>query len=105
MFSSVTQAGSVRTRDITIRIAGKLRTHGSDVDVRSVVCRIAPDVHVQLRHRRMRWPLAGFILMIDEFRPDNGATRFVPGSHQWANDPEDVMLNCDVDLVVRTMTA
>ena len=25
------------------------------------------------------WPLVGFILMVDEFRPDNGATRFVPG--------------------------
>jgi ectoine hydroxylase-related dioxygenase (phytanoyl-CoA dioxygenase family) len=27
------------------------------------------------------WPLVGFILMIDAFRPDNGATRFVLGSH------------------------
>jgi ectoine hydroxylase-related dioxygenase (phytanoyl-CoA dioxygenase family) len=27
----------------------------------------------------------GFIIMIDEFRAENGATRFVPGSHQWAN--------------------
>lgn len=25
----------------------------------------------------------GFILMIDEFRPDNGATRFAPGSPRW----------------------
>jgi hypothetical protein len=24
------------------------------------------------------WPLVGFILMIDEFRADNGATRFAP---------------------------
>ena len=28
---------------------------------------------------------------VDEFRPDNGATRFVPGSHRWPNDPEVVM--------------
>jgi ectoine hydroxylase-related dioxygenase (phytanoyl-CoA dioxygenase family) len=27
------------------------------------------------------WPMLGFILMVDEFREDNGATRFVPGSH------------------------
>jgi ectoine hydroxylase-related dioxygenase (phytanoyl-CoA dioxygenase family) len=36
-------------------------------------------------------PLAGFVLMIDEFRPDNGATRFVPGSHRWPDAPEAVM--------------
>ena len=28
------------------------------------------------------WPMVGFILMVDAFRPDNGATRFVPGSHR-----------------------
>ena len=27
--------------------------------------------------------------MIDEFRPDNGATGFVPGSHRWPGTPED----------------
>jgi Phytanoyl-CoA dioxygenase (PhyH) len=27
----------------------------------------------------------GFIFMIDEFRADNGATRFVPGSHRWTH--------------------
>src|SRR5262245_49266220 len=26
--------------------------------------------------------------MIDEFRPDNEATRFVPGSHRWLTLPE-----------------
>jgi ectoine hydroxylase-related dioxygenase (phytanoyl-CoA dioxygenase family) len=28
------------------------------------------------------WPLLGFILMVDAFRPGNGATQFVPGSHK-----------------------
>lgn len=35
------------------------------------------------------WPMVGFILMVDEFRMDNGATRFVPGSHEWAAVPGD----------------
>lgn len=29
------------------------------------------------------WPMIGFIIMIDEFRDENGATRFVSGSHVW----------------------
>ena len=37
------------------------------------------------------WPLLGFILMIDEFRSDNGATRFVTGSHQWLNTPQETI--------------
>jgi ectoine hydroxylase-related dioxygenase (phytanoyl-CoA dioxygenase family) len=31
--------------------------------------------------------LLGFILMVDDFRPDNGMTRFVPGSHRWRLTP------------------
>ena len=49
------------------------------------------ELHVDVRRDTADWPLVGFILMIDEFRPDNGATRFVPGSHQWPGTPEDVM--------------
>lgn len=35
------------------------------------------------------WPMVGFIFMVDEFRPENGATCFLPGS-QGANDLADV---------------
>ena len=49
------------------------------------------ELHVDVRRDSSDWPIVGFILMIDEFRADNGATRFVPGSHHWAHNPEDVM--------------
>ena len=53
----------------------------------------APDqgLHVDVRRESADWPLVGFILMVDEFRPDNGATRFVPGSHRWTDAPEEVL--------------
>jgi ectoine hydroxylase-related dioxygenase (phytanoyl-CoA dioxygenase family) len=34
------------------------------------------------------WTMIGFILMVDEFRSDNGATRFIPGSHNWLTVPD-----------------
>ena len=51
----------------------------------------AQELHVDVQRNSADWPLVGFILMVDEFRPDNGATRFVPGSHQWPGTPEEVM--------------
>ena len=54
-------------------------------------CSPAQELHVDVQRDSADWPLVGFILMVDEFRPDNGATRFVPGSHQWPGTPEDVM--------------
>jgi hypothetical protein len=51
----------------------------------------AQELHVDVRCDSTDWPLLGFILMIDEFRPDNGATRFVPGSHRWPGTPEETI--------------
>ena len=44
----------------------------------------AQALHVDFARDAQGWPMIGFILIVDEFRGDNGATRFVPGSHQWA---------------------
>jgi hypothetical protein len=51
----------------------------------------AQELHVDVRRDSADWPLLGFILMVDEFRPDNGATRFVPGSHRWPGTPADTV--------------
>jgi len=50
---------------------------------------VAQELHVDVARHSADWPLVGFILMIDEFRADNGATRFVPGSHRWSSAPGD----------------
>lgn len=46
-------------------------------------------LHVDFRREAEGWPMVGFILMVDEFRMDNGATRFAPGSHRWPALPTD----------------
>ena len=57
----------------------------------------AQELHVDVRRDSADWPLVGFILMIDEFRPDNGATRFVPGSHRRLEPPEDAISDLRAD--------
>ncbi|HEX8499752.1 MAG TPA: phytanoyl-CoA dioxygenase family protein [Pyrinomonadaceae bacterium] len=42
----------------------------------------AQALHADFGRDAEGWPMVGFILMVDEFRSDNGATRFVPGSHR-----------------------
>jgi phytanoyl-CoA dioxygenase PhyH len=44
-------------------------------------------LHVDFKREDDGWPMVGFIIMVDEFRSDNGATRFVPGSHLATNVP------------------
>ena len=58
---------------------------------------LAQELHVDVRRDSTDWPLVGFILMIDEFRFENGATRFVPGSHHWPGTPEDGMADTRAD--------
>lgn len=52
----------------------------------------ALDIHVDVERDSRGWPLLGFILMIDEFSTRNGATRFLPGSHQWPRSPRGARL-------------
>ncbi len=51
----------------------------------------AQALHVDFKRDAGGWPMVGFILMVDEFRSDNGATRFVPGSHKWETTPDEFM--------------
>lgn len=51
----------------------------------------AQALHVDFKRDSDGYPMVGFIFMVDEFRSDNGATRFVPGSHKWDILPEQVL--------------
>jgi ectoine hydroxylase-related dioxygenase (phytanoyl-CoA dioxygenase family) len=51
----------------------------------------AQALHTDLPRTSDAWPMLGVIVMIDEFRRDNGATRFVAGSHRWPERPEDLL--------------
>lgn len=50
-------------------------------------------LHVDVKPRADGWPLVGFIMMIDAFDAENGATRFIPGSHLSFSDPRDLLSN------------
>ncbi len=52
---------------------------------------MAQEFHADVQRESTDWPLLGFILMVDAFRPDNGATRLVPGSHRWPGAPAEAM--------------
>ena len=41
----------------------------------------AQRLHVDFPSDAQGWPMVGFIFMIDDFAPENGATCFIPGSH------------------------
>lgn len=44
-------------------------------------------LHVDFPSDDCGWPMVGFIFMVDEFRPENGATRFLPGSQGMSEAP------------------
>jgi hypothetical protein len=44
-------------------------------------------LHVDVEYGANGWPLVGCILMVDTFDAENGATRFVPGSHRNLREP------------------
>lgn len=55
-------------------------------------------LHVDFPREGDGWPMVGFIFMVDDFRPDNGATRFVRGSHKWISTSENLkeaLADCD----------
>lgn len=50
----------------------------------------AETLHVDVEPKADGWPIVGFILMVDAFEAENGATRFVPGSHLSPQGPGDL---------------
>ena len=58
--------------------------------------KVRPGASAQLLHQDVvpgadGWPLVGFILMMDAFMPENGATRFVPRSQHSPAIPEQLL--------------
>lgn len=51
----------------------------------------AQALHVDVPRHSDAWPMLGLILMVDDFRADNGATRFVPRSHRRLEPPTAVL--------------
>jgi len=51
----------------------------------------AQALHVDFGRDADGWPMVGFVFMVDEFRRDNRATRFIPGSHMWPAVPDDLV--------------
>lgn len=53
----------------------------------------AQGLHIDFKPDEERFPLVSFIWMVDEFRGNNGATQFVPGSHNWSEIPHELTSN------------
>jgi ectoine hydroxylase-related dioxygenase (phytanoyl-CoA dioxygenase family) len=50
----------------------------------------AQALHADFERDADDWTMVGFIFMVDEFRRDNGVTRFIPGSHNWSTVPDEL---------------
>ena len=48
-------------------------------------------LHVDVKRGADGWPIVGFIVMVDPFDAENGATRFVPRSHLRLGDPREIL--------------
>jgi hypothetical protein len=57
----------------------------------------AQDLHADLSRDSDDAPIVGFILMVDPFQEDNGATRFAPASQKWIDVPSDRSSNLCAD--------
>ena len=57
----------------------------------------AQNLHVDYQRDHRGWTMIGFIYMLDPFRDDNGATRFVPGSHLWSTVPLELLAGSNAD--------
>jgi hypothetical protein len=51
----------------------------------------AETLHVDVAPRTDGWSIVGFIMMVDAFDAQNGATRFVPGSHSQPRHEEEAL--------------
>lgn len=50
----------------------------------------AQGLHIDFKPDEGRFPLVSFIWMVDEFHGNNGATQFLPGSHNWPTVPHEL---------------
>lgn len=57
----------------------------------------AQNLHADYERDSHGWTMVGFVFMVDEFRADNGATRFLPGSHLWPAVPPELIANPKAD--------
>jgi ectoine hydroxylase-related dioxygenase (phytanoyl-CoA dioxygenase family) len=65
----------------------------------------AQELHIDFKPGEERFPLVSFIVMVDEFCDDNGATRFVPGSHKWSAISDKLTADALADYENQTVRA